>query len=411
MTPVAQSTDSAWSALRHPRFRWMYIAQIISITGSSMQLAAVNWHIWKLTESELALGLVGLARVVPIIILALLGGVIADAMDRRKLQLMTQTLMLVFAGILSLGTLTGTASLPLIYLMTAAIAGMIAFDQPARNAMIVSLVPAEELTNATRLNVLMFQITSMVGPVVAGVLLASQGPGWVYGVNALSFIPVVLVLWSLRVDPSAGQGGGRREVSLGAMMEGLRFVFQTPLLWSSMLLDFIATFFSSALVLLPVYATSILRVGALEYGLLNAAPAIGSTIGAVLMAQYGGRVQAQGKVLLGSVIVFGLATIVFGFSTTFILSLLALAVVGFSDAISTAIRGPLRQLLTPDGLRGRMLSVNMIFFMGGPQLGEFEAGLVAYLVSPAFSVVSGGILTVLAVLWVARAFPMLRAYR
>jgi MFS family permease len=411
--PQPQSTPSAtaWAALRYPQFRWFFLAQMISIAGSSMQLAAVNWHVWNLTRSELALGVVGLVRIVPIIVLSLLGGVVADAVDRRKLQIYTQSAMLVFAGILGISTLTGSDSLLLIYLMTAGIAGMIAFDQPARNALLPNLIPNHELPNAVRLNVLMFQITAMVGPVLAGLLLGALGPGLAYTLNALSFLPVIVVLFMLRVGPIQQAAGSKREISLRAMMEGLRFVRGERLLWSSMLLDFIATFLASAIVLLPVYSTEILKVDATGYGILSAAPAIGSTLGALLMAQYAIRVRRQGLTMVVSVAVFGAATIIFGLSSVFVVSLLALALTGFADAISTAIRGPLRQMLTPDHLRGRMLSVNMIFFMGGPQLGEFEAGVVAHLAGPVFSVVSGGILTVAAAAAIAYAFPDLRAYR
>ena len=407
-------SDSAWSVFRHPQYRSLYITQLISVTGAAMQLAAINWHVWELTNDELALGVVGLVRILPIIVLSLLGGVIADAVDRRKLLMTTQTLMFVFSGILAVSVLSGSNSLPLIYGMTALIAGMSAFDQPARAALMPNLVPKAELSKAVRLNVLMWQVTSVLGPVVAGLLLARVGPGGAYLFNALSFAPEIVVLFFLRgvrTTPGLGEAGEKREISFAALTEGLRFVKNTPLLWSSMLLDFFATFFSSALALLPVYATEILRVGAERYGILAAAPAIGSTVGAVTMAQIGGRFKAQGKLMLWSVAAYGVFTVLFGVSTSFGLSLILLAGVGLSDSISTVIRGTLRQLLTPDRLRGRMLSVNMIFFMGGPQLGEFEAGALARATTPAFSVLSGGVATVLAVGLIAYLVPGLRRYR
>ncbi|MDZ4766305.1 MAG: MFS transporter [Chloroflexota bacterium] len=407
-------SDSAWSVFRHPQYRSLYITQLISVTGAAMQLAAINWHVWELTNDELALGVVGLVRILPIIVLSLLGGVIADAVDRRKLLMTTQTLMFVFSGILAVSVLSGSNSLPLIYGMTALIAGMSAFDQPARAALMPNLVPKAELSKAVRLNVLMWQVTSVLGPVVAGLLLARVGPGGAYLFNALSFAPEIVVLFFLRgvrTTPGLGEAGEKREISFAALTEGLRFVKNTPLLWSSMLLDFFATFFSSALALLPVYATEILRVGAEGYGILAAAPAIGSTVGAVTMAQIGGRFKAQGKLMLWSVAAYGVFTVLFGVSTSFGLSLILLAGVGLSDSISTVIRGTLRQLLTPDRLRGRMLSVNMIFFMGGPQLGEFEAGALARATTPAFSVLSGGVATVLAVGLIAYLVPGLRRYR
>lgn len=403
-------SQSSWSALRYREFRWLFTAQFISLIGSSMQLAAVNWHVWNLTRDELALGVVGLVRILPIIVLSLLGGVVADAVDRRKLILWTQIAMALFAGVLSLMTLTGHASLALIYLMTASISGMVAFDQPAAAALLPSLVPRHELPNAARINTLVWQLASVTAPVFAGLVLAAGGPGVAYAANALSFIPMVFVVWMLRRMPLQMQTE-KREISLSSLTEGLNFVRSTPLLWSTMLLDFFATFFASALALLPVYATDILHVGAEGYGVLAAAPAFGATLGAAIMAQLGSRVKQQGKLMLWSVAAYGLATIVFGFSGSFILSLLALAAIGLSDAISTVIRGALRQLVTPDRLRGRMLSVNMIFFMGGPQLGEFEAGLLARLTTTPISVITGGVATLVAVGVMAAAVPALRRYR
>lgn len=403
-------SQSSWSALRYREFRWLFMAQFISLIGSSMQLAAVNWHVWDMTKDELALGVVGLVRILPIIILSLLGGVVADAVDRRKLILWTQILMAIFAGVLSVMTLSGQASLPIILLMTASISGLVAFDQPATAALLPSLVPREQLPNAARINTLVWQLASVVAPVFAGLVLATGGPGVAYIANALSFIPIVFVVWGLRHMPLQVESE-KREISFAALTEGLNFVRSTPLLWSTMLLDFFATFFASALALLPVYATDILNVGAEGYGVLAAAPAFGATLGAVVMAQLGSRVKAQGKVMLWAVGAYGVATIVFGFSGSFALSLLALAAIGLSDAISTVIRGALRQLVTPDRLRGRMLSVNMIFFMGGPQLGEFEAGLLARLTTTPISVITGGVATIVAVAAMAVAVPTLRRYR
>jgi MFS family permease len=410
-TPAPEASTSAWSVLRHRGFRWFFIVKIFSVTGSTMQLAAVNWDVWRITHNELALGVVGLVRIVPIIVLSLLGGVMADAIDRRKLQLATQSLMLLFAGILAIITIMGSESLLLIYILTAAISGLSALDQPARNAMVTNLVAPHEISNAARLNEVMYTVTSMLGPVIAGLIIGNLGSGAAYLFNSFSFLPVVIVLIGLRKFVFPATVGAKREISFNAMFEGLRFVKGSPLLWSTMLVDFFATLLASATVLLPVYATDILKLGAIGYGVLSAAPAVGATIGAVVMAQYGGRIMKQGVVMLWAVAFFGVSTVVFGYSTVFWLSLLALAGTGFTDSISAGIRSPLRQVLTPDHLRGRMLSVNMIFFMGGPQLGEFEAGVVANLLGPVASVVTGGVATVLAVAWIAYNFPTLTRYR
>jgi MFS family permease len=394
--------------MRYPEFRWMFVAQFISFTGSTMQLAAVNWHIYDLTHDLVALGLVGLVRIVPIILFSLVGGVVADAMDRRKLMFYTQGASFIFAGILALATLTDHASLPIIYLMTACLSGVTAFDHPAWSALLPNLVPNHQIGNATRLNVVIWQITAVVGPVLAGLLLGAFGSGITYAVNAFSFVPVMIALLVIHMDVAPPTG--RAAISFSALREGLSFVIHTPVLWGSMLLDFFATLFSGAVALLPVYASDILHVGATGYGILFAAPAVGSTLGALTAAQFSHRMKRQGELMLISVALYGVATVIFGISTSFWLSLIALALVGLMDSISTVIRNALRLLLTPDRLRGRMVSVNMIFFMGGPQLGDFEAGVVARATTPLVSVVFGGVATVLIVAAIALRIPELRQY-
>jgi MFS family permease len=387
----------------------MYFAQMVAVTGGAMQLAAINWHIWSITQNEAALGLLGLVRVVPIIILSLLGGVVSDAVDRRRLLLVTQFASLMFTATLAVAVLNGNATLLIIYVMSAAIAGLGAFESPARFALMPSLIPADRIADAARLNVVLYTATAVLGPLLSSRLLAVAGPGITYLFSALSIIPSLIVLLIIR--SASTDTVGSRAINLQSLKEGLSFVRNTPLLWSSMLLDFFATFFSSALLLLPVYADKILHVGLEGYGVLYAAPFVGSTLGAVVMAQLGSRVKRQGEVLLWSVGFYGLATVVFGFSETFWLSMIALAFTGLADSISAAIRNALRQTLTPPRLRGRMQSVLMIFFLGGPQLGEFEAGTLARLTSTQFSVVSGGIGTIVAVIIMAFTVPVLRRYR
>jgi MFS family permease len=194
-------------------------------------------------------------------------------------------------------------------------------------------------------------------------------------------------------------------------MEGLRFVFQSPLMRSTMLLDFFATFFASATALLPIFAQDILNVGATGYGWLFAAPAVGSFITSVALVPLIDKITRRGPSILWAVVGHGVATIVFGFSRSFWLTFFCLAMVGSTDTVSTVLRNVIRQLETPDRLRGRMTGVNMVFFMGGPQLGEFEAGAVANWYGAPFSVITGGIGCVLATAWIASSTPLLRKYR
>jgi MFS family permease len=383
--------QSVFSALRHRDFRLLWMGQIVSVTGSQMQLVAINWHIYLLTHSAFALGMVGFFRAVPIILCSLLGGVVADVVDRRRLMMMTQTVMLACSAVLALVTFGGLQHVWPIYLLTAIASSAWAFDTPARQSLLPALVPAKDFPNAVSLSMLMFQIGMILGPALSGLVLASRGPGLVYALNAASFVAVILGLAMMRVGARQAESEGQApRVSLEALVEGLRFVRRTPIIVQTMTLDFVATFFASANQLLPIFAKDILKVGARGFGFLTSASAIGAVIAGLIMARLGTR-RRQGMTVIGSVAIFGAATVVFGLSRVFWLSLLTLALAGAADTVSTILRQTIRQLTTPNNLRGRMTSINMIFFMGGPQLGEVEAGAVAALIGAPLSVVTGGV--------------------
>ena len=386
----APERQTAFSSLRHRDFRLLWLGQIISVTGSQMQLAAINWHIYLLTRSALALGLVGACRAVPIILCSLMGGVVADVADRRRLMMATQSVMLVCSATLALVTFRGLLHVWPIFLLTAIASAAWAFDTPARQALMPTLVPLKDFPNAVSLSMLMFQVGLIVGPPLAGFVLANHGPALVYTINAVSFVAVILGVALMRTSgrPETDENQPPR-ISIDALLEGLRFVWRTPIIVQTMTLDFVATFFASANQLLPIFAKDILRVGAQGYGFLAAAPAGGAIISGLVMARLGTR-KKQGLLVIVSIGVFGVATIAFGLSRVFWFSLLMLAITGGADTISTILRQTIRQLATPNKLRGRMTSINMIFFMGGPQLGEVEAGTLAALVGASLSVVTGG---------------------
>ncbi len=343
----------------------------------------------------------------PIIVFALIGGMLADARNRRAVLLWTQAALLLFSALLAVVTFTGNATVLAIYLLTAAGSAASAFDNPARQSLIPNIVPPKHLSNAVSLNVLQWQIGTIVGPAVAGVMVARLNIGLVYLVDALSFAAVILALLMMEYRG----GAAARETGLGwlALVEGIRYTFGSRIIMSTMLLDFVATFFSSARTMLPIVADRILHVGPEGYGLLNTAqPAGAFAAGAITALRK--DVRRQGVVLLISVAIYGLATALFGASTVFALSYILLALTGAGDTVSTVIRGTIRQLITPDELRGRMTSVNMVFFMGGPQLGELEAGLVASAFGAPIAIVTGGIATVLFTAWIAWRYPALRNY-
>jgi len=380
-----------------------------------MQNAALLWHVSLLVSPErkgLALGAVGLVRVVPIIIFSLISGVVADAWDRRKLMLLTQTGSAIVAIGLAAIALLDIRSLTAVYALAALSSAVGAFDLPARQSLVPSLVPREDLPNAISLNTIMQQSSQVLGPALGGIVIATTNVGWAYVFNAISFLAVIIALLMMRGVPSRPEKSTEKDdVSLHAALEGLRFVFRSPLIRSTMLLDFFATFFSSATALLPIFAQDILKVGARGYGSLYAAPAVGAVMMSAAMVFLTTRIVRRGPVLLWFVGLYGLATVLFGISRSFWLTFAALAMTGMADTVSTVIRNIIRQLETPDRLRGRMVGVNMIFFIGGPQMGEMEAGAVANWLGAPFSVISGGLGCVIAVAWVAFATPELRQYR
>src|SRR5947209_161703 len=308
---------SPFSSLRHRDFRLLWLGQIVSVTGSQMQLATINWHIYLLTRSALSLGVVGACRAIPIICCSLAGGVVADVVDRRRLMMTTQSVMLLCSATLALVTFRGLRHVWPIFLLTAVASGAWAFDTPARQSLMPTLVPLKDFPNAASLSILVFQIGLISGPPLAGFLLATRGPDLVYGINAASFIAVIVGLLLMHTsgkpEESETESSG---ISLKALVEGLRFVWRTPIIVQTMTLDFVATFFASANQLLPIYAKDILNVGARGYGILAAAPAAGAIVAGLVMARLG-VLKKQGVTVMVSVAFYGAAMIGFGVSRVF----------------------------------------------------------------------------------------------
>jgi MFS family permease len=415
--PAAESSASPLSlrarlkarfpALEYRDFRLLWFGQMISIAGSQMQNVAIGWHIYHQTDSAVMLGLVGLFRVVPIVVFSLVGGVVADAYNRRRIMFITQSVMLLAAAGLGLVTLLKVDSSWAILSLTALGAAGGAFDNPARQSLIPNLVPPDRLANAVSLNTLMFQIGTIVGPAVGGIVIAQLGVAAVYWINALTFGAVITALALMRYSESPDRL--RSKIDLASFFEGLKFVRSNRIILSTMLLDFFATFFASATALLPIFARDILHVGPQGLGMLYAAESVGAVITGFAMSLLGDP-KRKGRVLLVSVALYGVATAIYGFSTNYALSLLLLGLVGAGDTVSTVLRSTIRQMATPDHIRGRMTSVNMIFFMGGPQLGNLEAGLLAAWIGAGPSVVIGGFATMVVVGLMSWRFPRLREY-
>lgn len=402
LPPVAR-----FEALRSRDFRLLCAGQAISLTGSQMQQVAVVWQLYLVTHDPLALGALGLFRVIPVILFALGGGVIADALDRRKLMLGAQLALAMGSVALALATHLHHVSAPLIYAVAAFSGAAIAFEIPARQALLPQLVTLEELPNALSIYATVWQLAQVGGPALGGLLLGWFGPLPIYLIDIASFAAVIGSLLAMETRAVVGKPAA---LGFAAVAEGLGFLFRTPVLLGTMLLDFVGTLLGGSLLLMPIFADQLLRVGPRGLGLLYAAQPAGAALMGVLLSARP-AVKRQGATVVGMVALYGLAIAGFGAARHFAVALALLALSGAADTASMVVRQTLRQLLTPDALRGRMTSLNMIFAVGGPQLGEFEAGAVAKGFGARISVVSGGLACAVAAGLVALAFPKLRRYR
>ena len=397
-------------ALKHRRFVVFWLSMMISTAGSQMQLWALFWHLRTLSDQPVIVSGVGIARFAPILILSLIGGLVADIYSRRKVMFVSQIVMILVSLTFGLLTEFGVIQIWHMYVLTALHAAAMAFDMPARQSLMPNLVPREDLPSAFSLQSMAFNIGSVVGPGLSGLVIASMGQSWTYFIDAISFGAVIISLIMIgnvhqEINPIVRQQG----INLEAIKDGVAFIRSQPIILSSMILDFFATFFSSANTLLPFVARDILKVGAVEYGWLSAAQPFGA-VGVGLVFSQRAKIRKQGLLLLWSVVGFGVATILFGISTSFWITMISLALIGGSDAVSTILRNTIRQMQTPDGLRGRMVSINQIFFMGGPQLGEIEAGLVAQAFGTPWAIITGGLGCILAAFWIGRKWPALLKY-
>jgi MFS family permease len=396
------------SPFRHRDFCIFWIGSLLSGIGSQFTAVAMAWQIYELTNSAFQIGLLGLARAVPQAILLLVAGLLADAMNRRKLMMCTQIGLFCVSTMLALLTLSGKASAEMLYLATMALALFSSLEAPARQSMIPNLVPRENLPQALALQGTQRYIPIIAGPSLAGLVLAFSGPAACYVVDALSWLAMLISLSLLRTKLQ--EGAGWRSVSLRSLREGLRFVLGHGVIFPLMLLDFGATFFGNARALFPIYARDILFVGPKGLGLLYAARAVGSLSSAAALSFFG-PVRRGGRWILIGIGVYGIATMLFASSRVFWFSLVMLALSGAGDTTSAILRSTINQLNTPDELRGRMSSINSIFTSSGPQLGQFESGVVAAWLGTEASAMTGGLATLGILGLVAVVFPKVRRFK
>ncbi len=404
------SKISPFLALKVSSFRNYLFGAFLSEIGNQMQTVAVAWQVYDLTRNPVSLGLVGLANFIPILLFSLLGGLVADRADRKMLLISSQVAQLILALILFFLTLTHTVTPIWIYGILVLVAISQSFSIPARQSVIPNLVPKEYFMNAVSLNVLQFQGATMIGPAIAGFLIGGIGVSAVYFINCISFLFFIGAILTVN-KPLQTATGEKVDFSVESVMEGIRFVLKTPILYTTMVLDFSATFFGTANILMPVFAQDVLHVGPQGLGFLYSGTAIGGVIAGLLVSSLHSKIKHQGKTIIAAVILYGLATIGFGLSKSFPLSIFFLILVGFGDMVSTIIRNTIRQIITPDHLRGRMASVMRIFFQGGPQLGDMEAGFLAKAVGGPISVVVGGMGVIMVLLLLTFKGKALRDYQ
>jgi MFS family permease len=398
---ASSSHRDPYAALRFKDFQLLLTGRVISSFSGEMLSFAIGWELWIRTHSALALGMVGLVQVIPVLVLSLFAGHVADQYNRKRIVLITQA----FLGLCALGLAFLSYFQGSVYWVYACLLGIgvaRAFNDPAAATLLPETVPPELFTSAATWNSSSWQFASIAGPAAAGIVVALSGSVtaiYVFDALAAAIYSILLILIKGRQLPLA-----RKSATLESLTEGLRFVRDTKVILAAITLDMFAVLFGGAVALLPIYATDILKVGATGLGILRAAPSIGALIMAFLLAHLPAMKNA-GRTLLIAVTGFGLATIVFGLSTSFWLSIGMLALLGSLDNISVVIRSTLLLTLTPDEMRGRISSVNSIFIGMSNELGSFESGLTATFLGPVLAVVAGGIGTILVVLLVTRLWP------
>ncbi len=382
-------------------------ARFCTGTATMLLRAGILWHVFALSRSAFHLGLVGVVQFVPALGLVLVGGALADTHDRRRIMMRSQGAALAAAVLLCAAMHLGVVSLPLLYVIVLALAVTTSFDNPARAALLPTLVPRDVLPRAVTIASTNQALAFASGPALAGMLIAAAGIGAVYW--AYAALVAGSMLATVFLTPSRQEPAGRGP-SLAAIREGLAFVRRRQVLLGCMVLDMLAVIFGGATALLPIYATDILHVGPRGYGLLSTAAELGA-LATALALTLAPPIRAAGRALLATVALFGLATIVFGVSRWFPLSVAAYVLVGVADQVSVVMRHTSIQLSTPDALRGRVSGVNLLFIGASNQLGAAESGFVAALTSAPFAVVSGGVACLVVVAIVAATMPELRRYR
>lgn len=406
-TPPNETAQSnPYAVFRLPNYRRYFAGNILGIIAHQMLTLAVGWEIYERTGSKLKLGYIGLAQYLPILLFTLPAGQFADRFNRKKILFLT-LMMTATAALVMFWVSATNGSINVIYACLFLNGLARAFQAPARAAFVTQIVPREIFPNAVAWGSNSFEIATITGPALGGAMIAFFGkPTWVYLVTAVCSCLYLILLTGIQVGTPHDH---REPIRLEGLIAGLKFVWRSKVMIASITLDLFAVLLGGAVTLLPIYAKDILQVGPTGLGWMRAAPSVGAVLMALFIT-HRPPMQKAGRSLMLSVIGFGGATILFGLSRSFWLSMLMLMLIGAFDSVSVIIRHTLVQLLTPDEMRGRVSAINSLFIGTSNELGGYESGVVAEYFGTVASVVSGGIGTLIVVLMVGTVWPQLRKY-
>jgi MFS family permease len=392
---------------QHREFRLLTIGSLVGGLGRQVTIISLPYQLYVITHSALAIGALAIVQLVPLLTFSMIGGTIADTVERRRLLLITQTGLMACSGALALIATAAAPPIVLIYGVAFVAGAISAVDQPARSSAMYRVVPREELPWAISISQVTWNVSSVLGPALGGALIAIAGLPAAYGIDALTFAVSIAAI--LAIAPMPPLGGATR-FSIAAIVEGLRYARQTRVLLATFVVDLDAMIFGMPIALFPILSLDVFHAGPEGVGLMAAAPAAGALLGAVFTG-WVHRVRLQGRAVIVAVAVWGLAIAAFGLSTfSFPLALLFLAIAGGADMFSAIFRSTILQVGLPDHLRGRLSALHLTVVTGGPRLGDLEATAVAAAVNAPFSVVSGGLLCVLGLAAVVWWYPELVAY-
>jgi MFS family permease len=397
LSPLRQSRD----------YRFLFAGQAVAHLGSQITTVAIPYQVFLLTRSSLAVGMIGLVALVPLISMSLVGGAVADAVDRRKILVVTQVLMGLTSVALALNAARPNPAVWPAFACAGLAAGLHGVDMPTRTAVLPNLVRRDQYPAAAALGQVLLQLGQVAGPALAGVTIGAAGLATAYWIDAATALVAIASVLAIRPQPP--EGGGTR-AGLTSIREGLAYLKGRRLLVSTFLIDINAMVFGMPRALFPALGTGLFGGGASTVGLLYAAPGAGALVGA-LFTGWVGHVRRQGWAVILAVVAWGGAITGFGLTSWLPLGLVLLALAGAADVVSAVFRNTILQLSVPDQLRGRLSSVHIAVVTGGPRLGDAEAGAVAALATPRFSVVSGGLACMAGALILARLVPELRRYQ